>query len=41
VGRDAAFYTLELALKWQRVVVVHGPAGTGKTELAKAFGRWW
>ncbi len=41
VGRDAAFYTLELALKWQRVAVVHGPAGTGKTELAKAFGRWW
>jgi tetratricopeptide (TPR) repeat protein len=41
VGRDAAFYTLDLALKWQRVVVVHGPAGTGKTELAKAFGRWW
>jgi tetratricopeptide (TPR) repeat protein len=41
VGRDAAFYTLELALKWQRVVVVHGPAGTDKTELAKAFGRWW
>jgi hypothetical protein len=36
VGRDAAFYTVELALKWQRVVVVHGPAGTGKTELAKA-----
>ncbi|TAX63352.1 tetratricopeptide repeat protein [Rhizobium ruizarguesonis] len=41
VGRDAAFYTLELALKWRRVAVVHGPAGTGKTELAKAFGRWW
>lgn len=41
VGRDAAFYTLELALRRQRVVVVKGPAGTGKTELAKAFGRWW
>jgi hypothetical protein len=22
-------------------VVLHGPAGIGKTELAKAFGRWW
>ena len=41
IGRDAAFYSLELALQSQSVVVVHGPAGTGKTELAKAFGRWW
>jgi hypothetical protein len=41
VGRDVVFYTLEQALPQQRVVVVHGPAGTGKTELAKAFGRWW
>lgn len=41
VGRDAAFYELELALRLQRVVVVHGPGGTGKTELAKAFARWW
>ena len=51
IRRDTAFYTLELALQWQHVVVVHGPAGTGKTELAKAgtgktelakaFGRWW
>jgi len=41
IGRDAAFYELELALRLQRVVIVHGPGGTGKTELAKAFGRWW
>ncbi|WP_406485991.1 tetratricopeptide repeat protein [Streptomyces phaeochromogenes] len=41
VGRDADFYTLDVAARLQRVVVVHGPGGTGKTELAKAFGRWW
>jgi tetratricopeptide (TPR) repeat protein len=40
-GRDALFLELETAARLQRVVVVHGPAGTGKTELAKAFGRWW
>ncbi|WUH95903.1 tetratricopeptide repeat protein [Streptomyces sp. NBC_00433] len=41
VGRDGAFYTLDVAARLQHVVVVHGPGGTGKTELAKAFGRWW
>jgi tetratricopeptide (TPR) repeat protein len=41
IGRDVVFYTLEQALPQQRMVVVHGPAGIGKTELAKAFGRWW
>ena len=35
------FYELEQALARQPVVVVHGTAGTGKTELVKAFGRWW
>ncbi|WP_410587126.1 tetratricopeptide repeat protein [Amycolatopsis sp. lyj-23] len=41
VGRDEWFYTLEVAAQTQRVVIVHGPGGTGKSELAKAFGRWW
>ncbi|MFZ4269440.1 tetratricopeptide repeat protein [Streptomyces arboris] len=41
VGRDADFYTLDTAARLQHVVVVHGPGGTGKTELAKSFGRWW
>src|SRR6202034_3765803 len=41
VGRDGLFYQLEVATRLSRVMVLHGPAGTGKTELAKAFGRWW
>jgi CHAT domain/NACHT domain len=41
VGRDDLFYELEVAARLQKVVVIHGPSGTGKTEFAKAFGRWW
>ena len=41
VGRDDLFYQLEVAAQQQKVVVLYGPGGTGKTELAKAFGRWW
>lgn len=41
IGRDGLFYLLEIAARLQRVIVLHGPGGTGKTELAKAFGRWW
>jgi tetratricopeptide (TPR) repeat protein len=41
VGRDDLFYQLEAAARQQRVVVLTGPGGTGKTELAKGFARWW
>ena len=41
VGRDNLFYELEKAARQPKVVVLHGIGGTGKTELAKAFGRWW
>jgi tetratricopeptide (TPR) repeat protein len=41
VGRDDLFCTLETAARTDRVVLLHGSGGTGKTELAKAFGRWW
>src|SRR5215470_13665628 len=41
VGRDDLFYQLETAARMQHVVVLSGPGGTGKTELAKGFARWW
>lgn len=41
VGRDDLFHTLEVAARTQQVVILHGAGGVGKTELAKAFGRWW
>ncbi len=40
VGRDDLLYQLEAASQLQRVVVLTGPGGTGKTELAKGFARW-
>ena len=41
VGRDDLFYQLEAAARSQHVVVLTGPGGAGKTELAKGFARWW
>ena len=40
VGRDDLFYQLEAAARGQQVVLA-GPGGSGKTELAKGFARWW
>ncbi len=41
VGRDGLFYDIELACRAQCAVLLYGSAGSGKTALAKAFGRWW
>jgi tetratricopeptide (TPR) repeat protein len=41
IGRDALLYMLEDRTRTRRVTVLHGQGGSGKTELAKAFGRWW
>lgn len=40
IGRDWLTCRLETAIRLHRVVLLHGIGGTGKTELAKAFGRW-
>lgn len=41
VGRDWLLCQLESAFRLKQAVVLCGTGGTGKTELAKAFGRWW
>ena len=41
VGRDTLFFELEMAIPLQKGVILYGPAGVGKTEMARAFGRWW
>ena len=40
VGRDDLFYQVEAAAR-SHAVILTAPAGTGKTELARAFARWW
>ncbi|CAN3978466.1 hypothetical protein KPATCC21470_1089 [Kitasatospora purpeofusca] len=40
VGRDGLLLGLDAATRRHRVVLLHGAAGIGKSELAKAFGRW-
>ncbi|GLY25564.1 tetratricopeptide repeat protein [Micromonospora sp. NBRC 101691] len=41
VGRDHEFHRFEASAADSPVILLHGPAGVGKSELAKAFGRWW
>lgn len=40
-GRDWHICQLETAARLQKIVLLQGTAGSGKTELAKAFARWW
>ncbi|WP_319053987.1 tetratricopeptide repeat protein [Streptomyces europaeiscabiei] len=40
VGRDGLLHTLDATARQPYVMVVHGPGGIGKSQLAKAFGRW-
>ncbi len=40
VGRDGLLLAMDAAARAHRVILLHGVAGVGKTELAKAFGRW-
>jgi hypothetical protein len=41
VGRDDAILTLERATQRDRVVLLHGMAGIGKTTVARMFADWW
>lgn len=41
IGRDSLFWELEAAGREKAIIILTGPGGAGKTELARAFGRWW
>ncbi|MEV4123299.1 CHAT domain-containing protein [Micromonospora sp. NPDC049645] len=40
VGSDSLIATIQAAARQKRPVILHGPSGTGKSEAARAFGRW-
>lgn len=40
VGRTKELYLLEKYARTSHLAIIHGAGGIGKTELAKAFGRW-
>ncbi|MCX5116075.1 CHAT domain-containing protein [Micromonospora sp. NBC_00362] len=41
VGCDSLIAATQAAARQKRPVILHGPSGSGKSEAARAFGRWW